>query len=118
MSTTPTVYGITNCDTVKRARQWLEAKAVTYQFHDFRKAGVPEERLQAWLDGVGRDRLINRRGTTWRQLSAEEQALADTDAGAGELVRRYPALIKRPVLETANHVLVGFEEAAWNRAFA
>lgn len=117
MPNVPIVYGITNCDTVKRARQWLEAKAVTYQFHDFRKAGLPDERLQAWLAQLGRDRLINRRGTTWRQLSAEEQALATTDAGASELVRRYPALIKRPVLEANGDTLVGFEEAAWGRLF-
>lgn len=115
MPTTPIVYGITNCDTVKRARQWLEAKAVTYHFHDFRKAGLPEERLPVWLEQLGRDRLINRRGTTWRQLSAEEQALADSDTGACDLVRRYPALIKRPVLEAGQDILVGFEEAAWSR---
>ena len=72
------LYGIPNCDTVKRARQWLDAHGVAYDFHDFKKAGVPVDRLAAWTDAAGWERVLNRKGTTWRKLEAAQQASVST----------------------------------------
>ncbi len=112
-----TVYGIPHCDTVKKARAWLQARGVDHRFHDFRKDGVPAERLGPWLAAAGRDRLVNRKGTTWRKLDAAAQSEADTDAGAQALMQREPSVIKRPVVEWqrpgAPEVSVGFDAEAW-----
>lgn len=105
-----TLYGIKNCDTVKKARRWLEAAGQDYRFHDLRADGLSAEQVQAWLAAVG-ETLINRRSTTWKQLSEVEQARAGTDP-AGLLVAN-PTLIKRPVLTTANTTAVGFSAAQY-----
>ncbi|GIX25860.1 MULTISPECIES: ArsC family reductase [Caldimonas] len=109
------VYGISNCDTVKKARRWLDQRGLAYQFHDFKKLGVPEDRLAHWLRVVGPERLLNRQGTTWRRLDASAQAAASTEAGARALMQAQPSVIKRPVIEVAEHVLVGFDEATYAR---
>jgi arsenate reductase (glutaredoxin) len=93
------VHGIPNCDSVKKARAWLEAQGIAYTFHDFRKQGVPPERLDHWLRDCGRDRLINRKGTTWRKLEPALQAQTLDDAGARALMLNQPSVIKRPVIE-------------------
>ncbi len=112
-----TVYGIPNCDTVKKARTWLAGQGVEYRFHDFKKDGVPEARLGRWLAVAGRDVLVNRKGTTWRKLDAAAQAEAGSDAGAAALMAREPSVIKRPVVEWqrpgAPEVSVGFDAEAW-----
>jgi arsenate reductase (glutaredoxin) len=107
------VYGVPNCDTVKKARAWLDARGVQHQFHDFRKQGVPAERLDAWIGEVGWDKLLNRKGTTWRKLDTAVQASAQDAAGAKALMLAHPSLIKRPVVEWSGKTTVGFNEAQW-----
>lgn len=117
---TPTIiiYGIPNCDTVKKARAWLTEQGVDYQFHDFKKQGVPAGRLPGWLQAVGRDKLLNTRGTTWRKLDADVQARAGDDAGAMGVMQEHPSVIKRPVAEwdgkASGRVSVGFDAGQWN----
>jgi Spx/MgsR family transcriptional regulator len=109
-----TVYGIPNCDTVKKARAWLTAQGLAHTFHDFKKDGVPVDQLPAWADAVGWDKLLNRRGTTWRQLGDATQASADSTQGAVNLARDSPSVIKRPVVQWPSGALtVGFDATAW-----
>lgn len=111
---TITLYGIPNCDTVKKARAWLESHDVPYQFHDFKKAGVPQDRLTQWLAAAGWDTLLNRKGTTWRQLDDDTRAGAVDAASAARLMAAQPSVIKRPVVEWADGaVTVGFDAADW-----
>lgn len=111
---TPTIYGIPNCDTVRKARRFLEQQGVDYDFHDVREQPLHAETLTRWLQQVDRDTLINKRSTSWRQLTDDERALAD-DGVAIELLQRYPTLMKRPVLSVDEQVLVGFKEAQWQQ---
>ena len=109
INTMITLYGIPNCDTVKKARTWLTEHGVDYQFHDFKKLGVPEVPLDAWLDAAGWETLVNRKGTTWRALDdAAKAAITDT-ASARALVLAHPSVVKRPVVQWADgDVTVGF----------
>ncbi|MFG6466442.1 arsenate reductase [Roseateles sp. BYS87W] len=94
-----TVYGIPNCDTVKKARVWLAERGLEVAFHDFKKQGVPADLLPAWLQAFGRDKLVNRAGTTWRKLDdAVKAAATASDAGAVALMLAEPSVIKRPVV--------------------
>ncbi len=108
------LYGIPNCDTVKRARAWLGERGVEFEFHDFKKAGVPEDRLAAWLKAAGWEKLLNRKGTMWRKLGdAQRDAVVD-EASAAALMCEVPSVIKRPVVEwPKGRITVGFDEAAW-----
>ncbi|MGK6353143.1 ArsC family reductase [Parapedobacter sp. DT-150] len=108
------VYGIKNCNTVKKALSWLEENNIAYTFHDFKKEGVSEEKLQAWEHQVGWEPLVNKRGTTWRQLSPAEQNAVVDAASANELMQAKTSLIKRPVIESPTGVLLGFDEAEYN----
>lgn len=109
-----TLYGIPNCDTVKKARAWLADASVAHAFHDFRKSGVPAAHLDAWLKAVGPDRLLNRQGTTWRKLDPAAQARAGDADGARALMLEQPSVIKRPVVEWGDGtVTVGFDAADW-----
>lgn len=110
-------YGIPNCDTVKKARRWLDAKGVDYTFHDYKKEGADPERLARWSDAAGWETLLNRRGTTFRKLDESDKADIDR-AKAIRLMQANPSLIKRPVVEHADGVLVGFDEAHWDEVFA
>ena len=111
-----TLYGISNCDTVKKARAWLADQGVDCVFHDFKKAGVPADHLDAWLRSAGWEKLLNRQGTTWRKLDAATQAQAASEAGARALMLAQPSVIKRPVVEWADgRVTVGFDPQAWAR---
>lgn len=111
------VYGIPNCDTVKRARAWLNEQGVMHSFHDFKKQGLPEDRLQAWLAAVGWERLLNRRGTSWRQLDAAAQAAVVDAASTAAAMRSQASLIKRPVVEWPDgHISVGFDADSWAQA--
>ncbi len=104
------LYGISNCDTVRKARKWLSERNVDHQYHDFRKDGLDHETVKNWLDSVGMDVLLNKRGTTWRKLPEEEK----TDLSDQRLIQLLvdnPTLIKRPVLITDQQILVGFKEA-------
>lgn len=107
---TLTVYGIPNCDTVKKARAWLEARRVPYRFHDFRRDGLAPVLVDQWLTQVPREKLLNRRGTTWRKLPPEEQA-ADDDKAAKSVMLAHPTIIKRPVFDLDGRILVGFSSA-------
>ena len=111
---TITLYGIPNCDTVKKARAWLAGEGVGYTFHDFKKQGVPPERLDHWLATAGWQKLLNRQGTTWRKLDPAAQAQAGDEAGARALMLAQPSVIKRPVIEwPAGAVTVGFDPDRW-----
>ena len=109
------VYGIPNCDTVKKARAWLAGRATAYSFHDFKRQGVPEPRLDAWLESAGWQALLNRRGTTWRRLDdATRDAVTDA-ASARALMLAQPSVIKRPVVEWPDgRISVGFDEKDWS----
>ena len=110
-----TIYGIPNCDTVKKARAWLASQGVDHAFHDFRKQGVPPAHLDRWLRAAGWERLLNRQGTTWRKLDEATQLRAGNEAGARALMLSQPSIIKRPVVEWADgQVTVGFDAAAWD----
>ena len=110
----PVVYGIPNCDTVKKARAWLAARGVQHRFHDFKKDGVPAERLERWLAEAGHGRLVNRRGTAWRALDAAVQASVVDAPSAAAVLRAHASVIKRPVVEWPDGALtVGFDEAEW-----
>lgn len=106
------VHGIPNCDTVKKARAWLDAAGLAYRFHDFKKAGVPEQGLARWLAAAGWERLLNRQGTTWRKLDPAAQSRVTDAASAAALMREQPSLIRRPVVEWPDgSVSVGFDPA-------
>ncbi len=107
-----TLYGISNCDTMRKARRWLDEQGLEYHFHDYRKAGVPEAGLRQWVERLGWEALLNRRGMTWRKLPEERRRQMD-ETGALKLMAEQPAIIKRPVLERENTLLVGFEPQHW-----
>lgn len=108
-------YGIPNCDTVKKARAWLQAKGIEYTFHDYKKEGADPARLAAWSDAAGWEALLNRRGTTFRALSDADKADIDREK-AIRLMAASPSLIKRPVIEHGSGLLIGFDPAEWERA--
>jgi Spx/MgsR family transcriptional regulator len=111
------LYGIPNCDTVKKARDWLAQHEVAYEFHDFKKQGVPAERLQAWVAAAGWERVLNRKGTTWRRLDAGRQAAVVDAASAEAVMRDEPSTIKRPVVEWDDgRITVGFDAGDWAAA--
>lgn len=116
-----TLYGIPNCDTVKKARTWLGEHNISYRFHDFKKEGVPPDHLQRWIQAVGWEKVLNRQGTTWRKLDAAEQAAVNDAASAAVLLMANPSAIKRPVVEwsdTAKDVTVGFKAEDWQAMLA
>lgn len=109
------LYGIPNCDTVKRARAWLDGRGQAYAFHDYKKAGVDEARLRKWIDAVGWETLLNRAGTTFRKLDEADKAGLDADKAMALMVAQ-PSMIKRPVVEHGDTLLVGFRPDAWTAA--
>ena len=116
----PVLYGIPNCDTVKKARAWLDAQGVAYAFHDFKKQGVPLDLLPGWIQAVGLDVLINRRGPTWRKLGAVVQASVVDAASAIRVIEANSSVIKRPVVmwpacaaSPKGSTTVGFDAAQW-----
>jgi arsenate reductase len=116
--TTITVYGIPNCDSVKKARVWLSDHGVDYVFHDFKKQGVPPEAVDQWLQQVSWDVLINRKGTTWRKLDPALQATVVDTASARALMLAHASVVKRPVLVKGHAVVVGVNPEAWARVLA
>lgn len=112
---TITLYGIPNCDTVRKARAWLDARGLVHAFHDYRKAGADPARLARWCDEAGWESLLNRAGTTFRKLDEARKAGLDRD-GAITLMAMLPALIRRPVVEHSGGLLIGFREAQWDAA--
>ena len=106
-----TVYGIANCDSVKKVRQWLEAQGVVYTFHDYKKHGVPEAELQRWVAAKGWDIVLNRKGTTWRGLDDAVKARVN-DASAIAVMLSHASTIKRPVVTRGDTIIVGVDFAA------
>lgn len=115
-----TLYGITNCDTVKRARAWLDEHGVAYRFHDFKKEGVPEAELDQWLRAPGWEALVNRRGTTWRRLDDATRTSVVDAASARAALLANPSLIKRPVVNwgAQRGVTTGFDADQWKKDHA
>jgi Spx/MgsR family transcriptional regulator len=111
------LYGIVNCETVRKARAWLDARAIAYTFVDMRRQPPDEARLAAWIGHCGWERLVNRRGTTWRSLPPEAQAQVRDAQSAIALMRERPTVIRRPVIELADRIIVGFEAPDYQRTF-
>lgn len=109
------VYGIPNCDTVKKALAWLTAQGASHTFHDFKKGGVPQDRLLAWEAAVGWQKLLNRQGNTWRRLEPSAQQAVSDAASAGQLMLSQPSVIKRPVVDWGSTITVGFDPVVWTR---
>jgi len=111
-----TVFGIRNCDTIKKARRWLDGNGVEYRFHDLRTDGLTRAQLKSWEQVLGWKNLLNRRGTTWRRLP--ESVRESIDRGlAVKLMLEQPAMIKRPLLDLDGTLHLGFSEASWNELF-
>ncbi|WP_298610657.1 ArsC family reductase [uncultured Thiothrix sp.] len=110
------VYGISNCDTVRKACQWLDERAIAYEFHDFRKDGLNPVQLRAWVDELGWEQFINRRGTTWRNLpETTRNNMNETLALA--VMEDQPSIIKRPLLDLGSRRILGFDPEEWKNLF-
>lgn len=108
------IYGIKNCMTVRKALAFLDQNQIAYTFHDYKKQAIDAETLQSWLSTYGREPIVNTRGTTWRNLSeAEKQKALSGDVGLIEILQQYPSIIKRPILQTPNGLIIGFNESLY-----
>lgn len=114
---TVTLYGIKNCDTMKKARKWLDDRSIDYRFHDLRIDGLDEKTLRAWVRAVGWEALLNTRGMTWRKLP-DASKVGINESKALALMLQQPAVIKRPVLKLGNSIHVGFKEPHYLQLFA
>jgi arsenate reductase len=112
-----TLYGIPNCDTVKKARVWLAANGQDFAFHDFKKQGLERATVAGWLEQLDWEVLVNRKGTTWRKLTDEQKAAVVDKASALELMLESPSVIKRPVLDGAGALNVGFSDDQYSKLF-
>jgi len=111
------LYGIPNCNTVKKARTWLTENGIDISFHDFKKQGVSEELLKIWVKQVSWEKLVNRQGTTWRQLPDEAKDAVCDETSAIRLMLEKSSVIKRPVLEMDGKIILGFDEAIYQTLF-
>lgn len=112
-----TIYGIKNCDTMKKARAWLDGRRIAYAFHDYKTAGIRRDKLEAWAREAGWEALLNRAGTTFRKLPEKDKQVAGA-AQAIALMAAQPSMIRRPVLEAGGRLLVGFKPEEYEKAFA
>ena len=112
-----TLYGIPNCDTVKKARVWLDGQGIAYAFHDYKKAGADEARLRGWVGKAGWEKVLNRAGTTFRKLDDADKADLDAEK-AVRLMLAQPSMIKRPIVEHPGGLLVGFKADEWAAALS
>ena len=110
------LFGIPNCDTIKKAKKWLSKNEINYEFHDYKKLGVPEKELKNWIKQVGWEVLLNKRGTTWRKLDDSTKDSVD-EKSAILIMLENPSIIKRPVLFSNNKILVGFKEDEYKELF-
>ncbi|MBV1920879.1 MAG: ArsC family reductase [Pseudomonadales bacterium] len=115
-NTNITMYGIKNCDTIKKARKWLETEGVDYQFHDYKKESIQKDQLITWINQLGWEVLLNKRGTTWRKLPDDIKNNID-EASAISVMLENTSIIKRPVLDTGNTLLVGFSADEYAKHF-
>ena len=111
------LYGIPNCDTVKKARAWLDAAGLAYRFHDYKKAGVDEGKLRSWVASAGWEKVLNRQGTTFRKLPEGQRTDLDADKAVAVMLAN-PSAIKRPIVEGGADLLVRFDPARWTAALA
>ncbi len=113
------IYGISNCDTVKKARTYLEANSIPYQFHDYRVSGITNEKLRKWLTHVPLDKLLNKASTTWKELSEKQKAAVTTKARAIKIMISHPTSIKRPLLEDEEGevIVLGFKKEIYDGIF-
>ena len=111
---TITVYGIPNCESVKKARAWLTEHGADYVFHDFKKQGIPADELDMWLQHISWEVLVNRKGTTWRKLAPALQAQVIDKASARALILEHTSVVKRPVVVKGQTVVVGVNPEAWS----
>ena len=111
------LYGISNCDTIKKARRWLKEAGIEHQFHDYRKDGLNQSQLEQWSNELNWQQLLNRRGTTWRQLTDEQKNSINRDQ-AIQLMLEYPAMIKRPLLDTGTTRVLGFSADRYQDLFS
>ena len=116
MARSVTIYGIKNCDTMKKARAWLDKRGVSYGFHDYKTEGIDKARLEAWAKAVGWETLLNRAGTTFRKLPDKEKE-GITEKKAIALMLAQPSMIKRPVLDVGGTLTVGFKPEVYEKAF-
>lgn len=112
------VYGIPNCDTVKRARVWLAEQGISVEFIDFKRQGVPAAELALWIAEFGWERVLNRQGTTWRKLDAAAQVAAQNAEGAKALALAQPSVIRRPILARIGQYILGFDAPSWSQLLA
>lgn len=112
------LYGIPNCDTVRKARAWLDAHAIAYEFVDFKKTPPGRAQVGQWVAALGIEMLLNRRGTTWRRLEATTQALAATESGVVGVLMAHPSAIRRPIVEAGAELIAGFDEARYAHVLA
>jgi len=108
------LYGISNCDTIRKAKKWLSAQGVDYQFHDFRKDGLEPALLKKWAKQAGWEVLLNKRGTTWRKLP-EDVRNHINESSAIDMMLELPTMIKRPVLVNSKNILIGFNEEQYKQ---
>lgn len=111
-----TLYGIPNCDTIKKARRWLQEHEIEYLFHDYKKSGIDAQKIDAWIDVTGWEVLLNRRGMMWRKTPQEVRDAID-QSSAIKLMLETPSIIKRPVLEMDSGIIVGFSEERYQQLF-
>jgi len=111
------VYGIPNCNTVKKALDWLNENKVEFTFHNYKKEGITATRLNSWSKKVGWEKLVNKKGTTWRTLPPEQQEKVKNEKAATELMVQNTSVIKRPVIEVDDKILVGFDEIEYRTFF-
>ena len=111
------IYGIKNCDTMKKAFTWLDEHGITYTFHDYKKLGITTDKLTAWLQDVNVSQLINTKGTTFKKLTTQQQESIHDNAQAIDLMMNQPSMIKRPLVEVNNKILLGFKPTDWEMVF-
>jgi len=112
-----TVYGIPNCDTIKKTLDWLKKKKFNFEFHDYKKSGISKEKLAAWCKKAGYEKLLNKKSTTWRELPVAEQEKITSQSAAIKLMALSNSIIKRPVIEFGDKLIIGFSEEEYNRNF-
>lgn len=106
------IYGIKACDTMKKAFNWLDQHGITYEFHDYKKAGAPEKQLRQWIRKLGWETVINKRGTTWKKLPEDARASMDAESAVAAALDN-PSMIKRPIIEQGTILLAGFDANTW-----
>lgn len=116
INTVTTIYGIKNCDTMKKAFRWLDEHNVEYRFHDYRKDGLERELLSQWIEQLGWEAIVNKRGTTWRKLDPDTQNTMSNET-AVEVLLEQPAMIKRPLLDHAQSLTLGFKPDQYQAIF-